>query len=50
MVCPACDAEQRYSECELGQLGRLSHFKCRNCGVLWSERGPDQLVYQEDDV
>jgi transcription elongation factor Elf1 len=35
--CPVCDHEQDEAECFLGRLGYLTHFRCRYCGMQWSE-------------
>jgi transposase-like protein len=37
ITCPACDAQQDEAECFLGQLGWLSHYRCRYCGWTFSE-------------
>lgn len=39
VVCPACDHEQDEAECYLGQLGRLTHFRCRYCGITFNDQG-----------
>lgn len=34
MICPLCGGEG----CELGSLGNRTHYRCRNCGIGFSER------------
>jgi transcription elongation factor Elf1 len=36
-TCPQCDHEQDEAECFLGQLGTLTHYRCRYCGMDWNE-------------
>jgi transcription elongation factor Elf1 len=36
VTCPACDHEQDESECFLGRLGWLTHYRCRYCGMGFS--------------
>jgi rubredoxin len=35
--CPQCGAFQDEADCFLGQLGRLTHYRCRFCGWGFSE-------------
>jgi transposase-like protein len=35
--CPTCEQNQDESECYLGRLGTLTHYRCRYCGMQWSE-------------
>ena len=37
MKCPACKSELNASECELGSLGMHRWFRCRYCGMDFSE-------------
>jgi len=37
VVCSACGSEQLESECLLGGLGNRKHYRCRHCGITWSE-------------
>jgi len=30
--CPACGSEGN----ELGTMGNCTHYRCRNCGIVWS--------------
>lgn len=45
VTCPACDRLQDEAECFLGRLGRLTHYRCRYCGMgfnsdeEWNARG-----------
>lgn len=36
ITCPQCDHEQDESECFLGRLGYLTHYRCRYCGWTFS--------------
>jgi len=35
-MCPMCNGPAIV----LGSLGRLTHFRCRNCGWIFSQRRP----------
>lgn len=35
--CPACGA----SNVPMGVLGTRRHYRCRDCGIEWSEEGGD---------
>lgn len=37
--CPCCHEEQHVSEARLGSLGAIEHFRCRYCGVQFSQEG-----------
>ena len=37
VVCSACGSEQLESQCLLGGLGNRKHYRCRHCGITWSE-------------
>lgn len=37
--CPGCGQWQDEAECFLGQLGRLTHFRCRYCGIIFNSEG-----------
>lgn len=37
LECPTCHSEQSREEALLGGLGALIHFRCRCCGMGWSE-------------
>ena len=37
VVCSACGSEQLESQCLLGRLGSRKHYRCRHCGITWSE-------------
>lgn len=46
ITCPACDHEQDEAECFLGQLGWLTHYRCRYCGWQFAtalDHGDDEL-------
>ena len=46
-LCPVCGGPG----IELGTLGRLTHFRCQNCGWEWSENFQDDGRYpQADDL
>jgi len=45
--CPTCGALQDEADCFLGQLGRLTHYRCRFCGITFSEGPPSPSDYQE---
>jgi len=34
--CPACGSLQFAGEASLGSLGNLLHFRCKQCGGMWS--------------
>lgn len=34
--CGICNAEQWFSECDLGVIGTRRHCRCRACGMTWS--------------
>jgi transposase-like protein len=36
ITCPACDTQQDESECFLGRLGYLTHYRCRACGMTFN--------------
>jgi ferritin len=36
VTCPWCHADQMASECLLGGLGSVLHYRCRYCGGQWS--------------
>lgn len=42
--CPQCDSLHGQLDAVLGILGGLEHYRCRNCGVIWS-----QIAEDEDD-
>jgi transposase-like protein len=37
--CPWCQTTNNRSEALLGQLGHLSHYRCRYCGGDFSREG-----------
>lgn len=45
--CPQCEAQQDEAIAFLGQLGALTHYRCRYCGWTWHEGPPAPSDYQE---
>lgn len=48
ITCPVCEIRQFIGDAVLGTLGRLTHYRCRCCGMQWTERDGDQV--QEEDA
>lgn len=46
IVCPTCGSEQDESECFLGRLGFLTHFRCRYCGMTFSQSPLSEEISQ----
>lgn len=46
--CPACLTPDFAHNAELGQLGSLTHFRCRHCGMSWSVEDGEDIVLPED--
>lgn len=47
--CPTCRTSQPVSDCALGVLGSLVHFRCRYCGDQWASH-IDSLPEYDLDV
>jgi transcription elongation factor Elf1 len=41
ITCPQCDHEQEESDCFLGRLGWLTHFRCRYCGWQFAQHAQE---------
>lgn len=41
VLCPMCDSLQGRLDAILGRLGGLNHYRCRHCGITWSEIAED---------
>lgn len=37
VTCPACLTFQPADECTLGALRNREHYRCRACGMQWSD-------------
>ena len=44
-LCPACDSDAAHTL--LGQLGNRRHWRCRDCGIDFSEDASEDLGYRE---
>lgn len=46
--CPACGADNIPEEALLGTLGSLDHYRCRFCGMGWSQPAQGEDGEEED--
>lgn len=47
--CPACTALNIEKEALLGVLGNLAHYRCRHCGIDFSEEAENAPSFADSE-